>query len=230
MSQTIPTRCLIAATAASMFAATSAYAIDIDLFLDSGLTPGPQAVADDGGGFLPAGSFVNPAPGAIGGTRQMTVTNGTGVLGTTGVAGSDELIFSNSQQSAGELEIIYGIGVPALNADLTDGGTSTGFLIRVLSSDKPVDYTINMTSSDHGPITEISGTFPSNVDSPGVDVFIPFGLDNYTDIDSIIFTLTPTNNVLGADITLSNFRTGVPEPSSLALLGLGALAMMRRRR
>jgi|GEM_PF-2853112 len=215
--------CYTLATAVAALALASATnAALIDDFNDSP----SMIVASDAVGGIPTGD-AGPEASAIGGFRQMTALYGTGDLGTIGIAGGGILQYANSPTSAGTLEIIYGTG-GALNADLTDGGLSTGFVFTIEFADHPVDYSIQFNSSS-GPIAPLSGTFPANINSTQ-NIFIAFGVGDYTDVDSIFLTLSPNNGVLGADLTISSIGTGVPEPTSLALMALGAAAMLRRRR
>ena len=137
----------------------------------------------------------------------------------------------NTPSSAGNLRVEYQPG-----GDITDGGASTGFLFTIAFADAPVDYEIEV-EDNFLDIDTVSGTFPTGIAGGGdeQDVFIPFsalsgdGAD-LTGVRILSLKLTPNNGVKGADLTISDFRTGVPEPSSLALLALGGLAMMRRRR
>ena len=120
--------------------------------------------------------------------------------------------------------------------DLTDGGASDGFLFTIEFADALVDYELFFNDLSIGGTDTATGTLPTGITGNGdaQDFFIPFsdfsGVD-FTSGGQIKLRFTPNNGVLGADLTISDFRTGVvPEPSSLALLGLGGLLLARRRR
>jgi hypothetical protein len=227
MTHLYKTPCLIAA-AAAMLVGTSAHAIQIDTFLDNP----SQIVASQSPGAPPTLSVIN-TPHALGGQRELFASGGTGELGTLGIVGNGLLQFANTPQSAGTLLFQY----ETAGADITDGGASTGFLFTIAFADAPVDYLIEIKDAGFSTIDSVSGTFPTGITGNGdeQDVFIPFsdltGLGaDLTDVFAISFELTPNNGVKGADLSIGSFSTGVPEPSSLALLALGGLAMMRRRR
>lgn len=224
MNQPTLTRSLIAAGA--LLVGTSASAIQIDTFLDDP----SQVVASQSAGTLSDSSSI-ATPHALGGGRVLEVNSGTGDLGTLGIVGDGLLQFANTPQSAGNLNVTY-----ASLGDITDAGASTGFLFTIAFADKPVDYTIFVFDNSFS-LDTVTGTFPTGITGSGdeQDVYIPFSSlagagANLTNVSQLVVRLTPDNGVLGADLSISSFSTGVPEPSSLALLALGGLAMMRRRR
>lgn len=219
-------RCLTAA--AALIVGTSAFALDIDTFSDLS----PQVVASPSG-LLPSND-TSVAASALGGFRQLTAAGGTGTLGTIGKVEDGALAYANSPSSAGSLSVIYDANGAGLDGvDLTDGGTATGILFSILYADLPTQYTITVTGSGVGPLT---GTFPSGILEPAdaQDVYIDFaafGGGNFTNVSAIQFDFEPaTTGIAGNDLILDSITTGVPEPSSIALLALGGLAMMRRRR
>jgi hypothetical protein len=211
--------------AGSLMVGTSALAVDvvIDPFSSD------QLVASIASGGTPANSTV--ADGSIiGGFREMTASGGASTFGTLGRVENDVLSFANTPESAGSLLVSYGTNGD-MNIDLTDGGNNTGFLFTVEFADFPVDYTISATSSG-GAIADITGTLPSGITGGGdeVDVFIAFNSANFNDTDTLSILFEGNSGIKASDLIISNLRTSVPEPSSLALLGLGGLAMIRRRR
>ncbi|MFK7789596.1 MAG: PEP-CTERM sorting domain-containing protein [Phycisphaeraceae bacterium] len=225
MNHPFLTRTLMAAGALLM--GTSASAIDIDTFLDDP----SQIVASQSASGVPSQLVIN-TPHALGGQRELIANSGVGDFGTLGIVGDGLLQYANTPDSAGSLELEYQTG----GADLTDGGSSTGFLFTIAFADAPVDYEIEVRDGISS-VSSFFGTFPTGITGNGDEqvVYIPFssfvgGGADLTDVNEVIIFLTPNNDLLGADLSISSFSTGVPEPSSLALLALGGLAMMRRRR
>lgn len=226
-----PFCCALAAVPMAMAPSASALLID-DFSVE-------QLVADDAvAGVDSANSVLG---GMLGGERDMQAVNGTGSLGTTGVS-DGVLNFSNSPTSQGTLYVDYDGGdnssVQDLDGlggiDLTDGGTSDGFIFTLLFSDFAVDYFIAVVDMD-GDQAFLTVALPTGVNS-AVDIFTPFadftGSPNPVDFNNIgIVILEFRAQALAADITIDNFRTGVvPEPTSVALLLAGGALLARRRR
>ena len=225
MFQMTTTRCLLAASAGALMLAPAAYAIDLDTFLDNP----SQIVAHETPGAPPSSSSIG-TPHAIGNNREMIASGGTGDFGTLGIVGGGTLQFGNTPASAGTLDVNCLPGFIDLTAD-----GSTGFLLTVEFADALVDLTIEVVSPGMNSST-VTTTLPTGISGGGDEqiVYIPYasltGLADLTDAGQLNLTFAPTNGKKGADLTISNFKTGVPEPSSLALIALGGLAMMRRRR
>jgi len=222
------TRSLIAAGA--MLVGTSAFALDIDNFNDVSA----QLVVSPTIGMLTSDD-TSPTGNAIGGFRQLTASGGTGILGTVGKVEDDAFSYANSPSSVGSMSIIYDADSAGLGGiDLTDGNTSTGIIFSILYSDLPTSSTITI---EGGGTSTATATLPSGILLPGdaQDFFVSFadfvGAADLTNITSIQFDFEPaTTGIAGNDLILDNISTGVvPEPSSLALIALGGLAMMRRR-
>ena len=119
------------------------------------------------------------------------------------------------------LSIEYGITFEVVAADL-NGGTMN------------IDLLIDNDGSSGGPTTRTSGPVTINIGSGFYQVpFSSFsGLTTVElgDVDGIRYTVA--GSIDSFDITIDSMQsTGViPEPASLSLLGLGVLALLRRRR
>lgn len=83
--------------------------------------------------------------------------------------------------------------------------------------------------------TTASGTVTDSFDVDGEFGFQTFSLTGFTDLSSVRWTHNAPDFVQFDNIVLSGRAVGgvtatAPEPSSLALLGLGALGLMFRTR
>lgn len=115
------------------------------------------------------------------------------------------------------------------------GTNSPSYTVTVTFSGAPVTAfggNLYMTDIGFGPVSggmtvELNDGTSVELDSPYVDSFTGFT----SDVPITSVTLTPESGVEGLYITVDNILVGaaVPEPSSLALLGLGVLAALRRR-
>lgn len=224
-----------ALAAMPMALAHSATALDIDNF------DGTQIVAD--AAIAPL-VFSNQDDGSmLGGERDMAVVLGTGLLGSVGTVDTGVMSFSNSPVSQGILALRYdgnddsnaldfdGLG----GVDLTDGAASDALAFTLFFADFEVDYRIEVIDMN-GEFGFFEGTLPTGISGGGdeVEIITPFAslsnaLVDFSDVGAISLQFSAQEPA--ADIVIDNFRTGVvPEPSSLALLALGGLGLMRRRR
>lgn len=173
--------------------------------------------------------------GVIGGSRSLTIertaTTGTGVRRVTGeISDLAPAFFSytSSTGANGFANLIYGASTD-LNLNLL---TETAFIIDFDGYDapngNPLVVQIDLVSSAG------SGSATANLTTNGGLVQIDFNAAGYaavdfSDIDRISVKLDPNR---GGDFDVNQITTvtAVPEPSSTALLGLGGLALLLRRK
>jgi hypothetical protein len=103
--------------------------------------------------------------------------------------------------------------------DLTDGLTNTGLAVDVLFNDLPIDLNITLYTN--------TGTVSATMALPGsitsnTTFYVPFTAfagANAGSVSAITMQIDGTTSA-GADLTIDNFRSAVPEPGSLLLLGI----------
>lgn len=227
-------------TAAALFAVAQspASAFLIDDF------SGTQTVVQSG---LGANSSDVAVVGAVGGSRYMeaTVTAGNGdlELGSNvptagafshsqdvGVTGSSLLRWDGVANSA----LDFGLG----GVDLTDGGSSTGIALRLISTDFPVNISLTVWE-DAGNYSTAMVLAPAL--SSNIDFFIDFasftaiGLGaDFASAEAIELSINDMTGYADADVRIDFIEstTDVAEPATLALFGLGliGLGVAQRRR
>ncbi|MCX7799979.1 MAG: PEP-CTERM sorting domain-containing protein [Fimbriimonadales bacterium] len=170
----------------------------------------------------------------LGGTRwtlSNVTANPSGSTLTVNV-GSGVATFNAGDGLVHTSELRYGYtlggGLADLNANLTSGGLSAlkvSFLENTGNLNLLVQLRRTVGSSAQW------GTYSTVVaaQSTPFDVLVPysvFGSFNLADVDQVILRFT---NQAGADYKLGSVEA-VPEPATIAALGLGAAALLRRRR
>jgi len=142
-----------------------------------------------------------------------------------------ELTYSNDVTVSSQLDVIYdGPGSAGLGG--IDIVAEQHFNIKVLALNIAVDWTVTVTDTSNAVST---GTV--QIPSLTLDEWstMPFasmtGSADFTQVDSIVCSFASTSSSFASDGRFDSFVTGiVPEPATLSLLGLGVLALVRRRR
>ena len=230
------TNSLIAFFVLLVFSSAANAEILIDDF-DSGASLSQVFLA----GLVPApvGPETTISPEILGGQRIHTlnvppVPNAFSGLAAFNVGGDSN--FSITQGSEDQLvtTLFYGsLG----GIDLTDGGDLNSFELNFQSNDSdllPIEDVLELTVVDSaGAIVTQSITIPPNpavdpLSQPTVVGFSEFAGANFTSVESLTLTFDFAADP-GGDLELGSF-SAVPEPGSLALLSMGSLILLRRRR
>jgi hypothetical protein len=167
--------------------------------------------------------------------------SGPAVLDSSAVsfelAGDGVLSYSNDDFMVSSLTMLYAAfnGTPTAPLDLTQGGAQSSFYFDILSSD--LGFSIDVTvGSDTG--TNVSGytTISSSVSSltrelidfTSFNPLLGTGAD-FAAVDFVKIILTTT--AVGSDLTITEFGiTSVPEPTSVAIFGLGLVGFALSRK
>jgi hypothetical protein len=192
------------------------------------------------GGATVTDTQVGEPADILGGSRAVSLTRNGGFGGTISaekIAGTSFIRVENSSVSAGTFVLDYpGIS----NSDFASMWDSIAVAIPVLDqSGGPGDGEINLSvtvESSAGTGTAFAdgtGLAPGRIEDPGT-FFFPFDDPNFagvdfSDVDGV--TVTFETAIIGSDFEIASItREVIPEPTSLALLGMGGLALLRRRR
>lgn len=173
--------------------------------------------------------------GVIGGSRSLTIertaTTGTGVRRVTGEISDLAPAFfeyTSSTGADGFALLAYGTSSDLNYNFLSESGFIIDFDGYDAPNGNPLVVTIELVSSAG------SGSATANLTTNGGQVQIDFSNAGYaavdfSDIDKINVKFDPNR---GGDFEVNKITTvtAVPEPSSAALLGLGGLALILRRK
>jgi hypothetical protein len=169
-----------------------------------------QASLIDFEGFAPAGGLVNISPGSPYTENGFTLTPTNASSAVFDSAAANTMIGNNTdwfgfaESNTPILTLTSGSGVPFTIHDLLIGPST-------IASGTPISMRIVGNLNGGG---TVGATF--NGLTTATNAFL-----NWSNLDSVVFFATD-------DAALDNIRV-TPEPATLALLGIGVLAVMRRR-
>lgn len=202
--------------------ATSAHALLIDDFSTGHFTSPPFA---GNSYYWQTGSM----PNGVRAVNPLVTSNPFSQTGQVGVNGT--LTYSAQSDLDATLLVAYGylIGssTPASNPLNLDLSTSPFFRVTFVGSDLPMLAGVSITTNGTTNFFQRTANLPGNLTN-GTTVTFDFSsvAASLTDVDVISFGF---NTEPGASFEISRFEV-VPEPASLAALGFGLAALMRRKR
>lgn len=216
----------LSVTAVTVLGATQASALQIDDFNRVIVTTSSTIITDASvlGGQVDYNSN-SPTP-------TPTITgNGTTATFTSTSVDDGGSILADYDGIDNSITTSFDLG----GIDLTQGGSQTAFEFVVTAVSGDTDLVVGTASGPNG--TESTGN-RFNISAPGTYVL------SFDDVNTIGSSTLSAADILSSasrvafavdfndgpgSITLDNFAT-IPEPASLALLGLGGVALLGRRR
>jgi len=238
--------------AIALTANAQAVTISIDTF-DDALLNITQTGTTGGNATDPAVTFAETTTAeAIGGVREtrVHVTSGSGANSANTTINPGNLTWDLASSTGGHFHLLYGASTidaaaSALNLDATAADAFTSrFIFTDLSGSIKISFLMNAGEGSAESIWSASFNVDGAIGAGGpaspLDynvLFSSFELDSGTgafdlsDIDGITYEVDA--DLVSRDWqidSLSMTTITVPEPSSTALLGLGGLALMLRRR
>lgn len=169
--------------------------------------------------------------------RDVVLTQDTPVpsalaAASAGTNPADLFVYNNDDTVESNVVMTY----TAQGGGFVDFSADNGIRINLATTDSNgVDFLISITeSAGEGGSTATSSTAVSEPQILFFDfaAFTDIGDVSLTQISQIVVTMTVEGDDAGADISLNNIftTTDIPEPASMALVGLGAVALVARRR
>lgn len=161
-------------------------------------------------------------------TFSVSVTQASGGTAAISILGVGGVLALDSGANAGPGDADFGVLYEDFtDVDVTEGGANDAFSISVLFTDGSFDFTLTLDDGTN------SGSASVSANSAGLYLIdlsdAGFAGVDLTSIDSINFEAS--NGTQAADIAIDRIAfTVIPEPGSMALLGLGGLLLARRRR
>lgn len=186
----------------------------------------------------PVGPETTISPEILGGQRIHTlnvppVPNAFSGLAAFNVGGDSNFAITQGSEDQLVTTLFYGsLG----GIDLTDGGDLNFFELNFQNTDSnlPIEDVLELTVVDSaGASVTQSITIPPNpavdpLSQPTLVGFSGFAGADLTSVESLTLTFDFAADP-GGDLELGSF-SAVPEPGSLALLSMGSLILLRRRR
>lgn len=213
------------ALAVGGFAAMAVQPASAAVLIDSFDTPQGPFVVNSG---TPNGGNEVAGGGIIGGAREVWI-NHAGGPGNSDLNITGGIFFiSNDFGTSSTVNIIWdGVGSTGLGGeDLTAGG-AMGIAVEVLLSD--LGGTLDLTLTDTFAATQSSQIVLPAVGTPTTFTFL-FGAFAGVDLTSVDKIQLDISGPGALDVGLDFLETSVPEPGTMALIGLGFVALGVRRR
>jgi|GEM_PF-1443731 len=213
--------------------------------------PPPAFSAADWANQVALSGVYNHGTPSVPGNRDLRLIGGPGAQAPEVFVGkalinNKILTYSNDDGVLSTLDILYGTyttdGNP-LNIDANWGIHSTFFYFTLLRCDQNGTVTVQFTTHSEGgtkvfqtppiPLAYIPSGNPAIVQQLPMSLFaqVPGGAQptpaDVNDIDGVAYRFA---GPASWDMSIRELGLTIPEPTTLALLGLGALALARRRR
>ena len=189
-----------------------------------------QTVSVTGAGTDTDTQTLIPGINTVGGSRQLDIDVSVSNFGQTSTLRANTtfsvLNYSNDTGNTALGMVTYDNAGNGLGGvDITLGGLVDRLLVDVLGGDAGFKFEITDTGGDTATFEQLlNGT---ELLAPLLSSFTNAGAVDFTMVDKLKLSL---NSVPDSDATITFIAVGVPEPSSIALLGMGVFGLIGRRR